>query len=80
LEEAREILLSGGQTLEREAMFHFNMGCYECQLGNLEEAKDWLRRAFSLDPKYRKVSREDPDLEPLRSWLVGKGPPVSPQS
>ena len=51
-------------------MFHFNIACYECQLGNLEAAKSRLERAFTLDAKYRRIGREDPDLRPLWDWLA----------
>jgi tetratricopeptide (TPR) repeat protein len=70
LERARELLLSGEPVLANEAMFHFNIACYECQLGNLNGAKQRLQRAFALDPKYRKMGREDPDLTALWSWLT----------
>jgi len=72
LEQAREILLTGSEVLQTDPMYYFNLGCYECQLGNLDEAKGWLQRAFSLDAKYRKISLTDADLEPLRDWLAGQ--------
>lgn len=45
----------------------YNLACYACQLGNLEEAKVWLERAFTLDPsmQLKRAAKEDPDLEPL---------------
>jgi tetratricopeptide (TPR) repeat protein len=70
LEQAKAVLLSGEAILAKEAMFHFNIACYECQLGCLEAAKKRLERAFALDDKYRKVGREDPDLEPLWGWIA----------
>ncbi len=69
LAPAKELLLSGEAVLAEDAMFHFNIACYECQLGNLEAAKSRLERAFTLDAKYRRIAREDPDLESLRDWL-----------
>lgn len=45
----------------------YNLACYECQLGRMEQAKLWLEKAFTLrDPKKIKLmALDDPDLEPL---------------
>ena len=45
----------------------FNLACYACQLGNLADARDWLRKAIELGDKKEIKARalEDPDLEPL---------------
>jgi len=72
LTQARDILLSGEHALKKEPMFFFNMGCYQCQLEDVESAKQWLLEAFALDGKYRKVAWDDPDLEALRPWLKAK--------
>ena len=47
------------------AVFHYNLACYECQLGNLEAAKERLALAFRLEPGFRVAALEDRDLEPL---------------
>ena len=46
----------------------YNLACYACQLGRLEEAKSWLARAIKLgDPTLvKKWAKNDPDLAPLR--------------
>ena len=31
-----------------EAILHYNLACYECQMGNLDESKTRLKRAFEL--------------------------------
>jgi hypothetical protein len=69
IEQAKAVLLSGESVLAKDAMFHFNIACYECQLGDLESAKVRLETAFALDAKYRRVGREDPDLQPLWGWI-----------
>jgi hypothetical protein len=51
------------------AIYQYNLACYECQLGNLAEAKTRLQRAFEAEPKYRLRSLEDEDLEPLWTSL-----------
>jgi len=43
----------------------FNLACYEAQIGSLDRAKAYLKRATEIDPKFRLMALEDPDLEPL---------------
>ena len=64
--EAKEILLAGPATLQKEPTFHYNLACYECALGNFEEARRYLERSFAMDKKFREFARTDPDLIPLR--------------
>jgi len=49
------------------ATLRYNLACYECQLGRLEQAKLWLEKAFQLgDAKAMKLAAlDDRDLEPL---------------
>ena len=35
-------------------------------LGNHQQAVDSVTKAISLEPKYRKTARRDPDLESVR--------------
>jgi hypothetical protein len=49
--------------------FHYNLACYESQLGNLEEAKARCRLRFKLDPDYRRVALADEDLQRLWAFL-----------
>ena len=45
----------------------YNLACYECQLGRLDQARAWLRKAFDLgDPaEMQAQALRDPDLQPL---------------
>jgi tetratricopeptide (TPR) repeat protein len=45
---------------------HYNAGCMHALLGNRKQAVAYVTRAISLDPKYRKVARRDPDLMSVR--------------
>ena len=65
--EARDNLLRVVERFPDDATMHYNLACYECQLGKLEEAKEWLAKAFKLgDAKKMKVAAlDDPDLQPL---------------
>ena len=65
IEDAKTILLDAVEKHPDEAMIRYNLACYECQLGELDAAKEYLDQAFSLEPKCRTIAREDSDLEAL---------------
>lgn len=48
-------------------LMRYNLACYSCQLGNLEEATRWLVGAgLKGDPKQiEQMAKDDPDLAPL---------------
>lgn len=66
-EEARDNLLRAVNRFPDDAIMRYNLACYECQLGRLEQAKNWLEKACKLgDPrKIKTMALEDPDLKPL---------------
>lgn len=64
--EARTLLLNGPETLRGEAIFHYNLACYECVLGNVELAREHLSRCLVLDKNFRNHAQTDPDLKALR--------------
>jgi len=65
---AKEILAAARQRFPSEVLIAYNLACYECQLGNLPQARDLLREAFKLgnSTELKNMSLQDPDLEPLR--------------
>jgi predicted Zn-dependent protease len=69
--QAREILLPAQTRFPEVWLIPYNLACYECQLGNQNEARTWLDKAFAIgDPKTIKMmALADPDLEPLRGAL-----------
>jgi len=67
--EARESLKDGPATLLEKAIYHYNLGCYDAVLGDIEEAQAHLRKAFELDSKFREYARTDPDLVSLKGLL-----------
>jgi tetratricopeptide (TPR) repeat protein len=71
IEGARIILVNAVERQPDVAIFHYNLACYACQLGNLDEAKARLKQAFELEPKYRITALEDEDLEAL--WIDKEG-------
>ncbi|PTY06531.1 hypothetical protein DB347_10815 [Opitutaceae bacterium EW11] len=72
VEEARDILLQAEQELgDACGLLHYNLSCYFCLLGDLEEAQRRLERACQLDSDWRGTALEDPDLEALKPQLLG---------
>lgn len=65
IEEAEGILLRAIEIHSSEAVIHFNLGCYVCQMGRIEDAKARVARAVELDREFRVAALDDPDLEPM---------------
>ncbi len=65
--EARDNLLRVVERFPISATIRYNLACYECQLGRLGQAKDWLEKAFELGhaKQMKLAALDDPDLEPL---------------
>lgn len=65
--EARKILLRALPKFPEQSLIPYNLACYECQLGNLKEAWQWLEKAFAADDtrQMKKMALDDPDLRPL---------------
>ena len=66
-QEAHDALKSVVEKFPGEQIMRYNLACYACQLGNLEEAMHWLKQALALAGKkdIRPLALEDPDLKPL---------------
>jgi Flp pilus assembly protein TadD len=64
--EAQEILLAGVRMIgDPSPLVEYNLACYACLLGELEEAKQLLANVYARDKSWRAVAREDPDLAAL---------------
>jgi tetratricopeptide (TPR) repeat protein len=68
---AKEILAAARRRFPGEVLIAYNLACYECQLGNLTEARVWLHEAFQLGnpAQLKQLSLSDPDLAPLRQEI-----------
>ena len=69
IKSAKAILLEAIQRHPNEPVIPYNLACYECQLGNLESAKQYLEQAIKMNPRFRAGALDDPDLEPLWNSL-----------
>ena len=67
--EAKQTLLDGPAKLLDEPVYYYNLGCYDAALGNLDQAKAYLRTSFRLDKSFRELAKSDPDLERIRDEL-----------
>ncbi len=76
--EAKEGLLAGPPKLRQQAIYFYNLACYEAQLGDLEAAQQLLMKCFKKDAHYREASLSDSDLGPL--WLLLKQQGLSPDA
>jgi predicted Zn-dependent protease len=72
-QEAHATLKSAVEKFPEEQIMRYNLACYACQMGSLEEAMGWLQQAMTLDSKrdIRRLALEDPDLEPLWGQIRG---------
>jgi Tfp pilus assembly protein PilF len=70
IESANDILRQAVEKFPEDALTSFNLGCYACQLGNIEQAKTRVGKAIELDTKFKLMALDDPDLEPL--WEIFK--------
>jgi tetratricopeptide (TPR) repeat protein len=65
IKAAKNILLNAESKFPNEALIKYNLACYFCQELDLQRAKDYLKRAFAIDPNWRLQALEDEDLKPL---------------
>lgn len=74
IKDAYEILRPVADRFPDAITIPFNLACYACRLGRLEESREWLRKAFQtaratveFDGYYQGLAIEETDLKPL--WL-----------
>jgi len=68
IDEARTVLLEAERHHgKHSAVLHYNLACYDALLGALASARARLERACRLDPGFKAVAQNDPDLQALRA-------------
>ena len=62
---SQSILLRAVEQHPEVAVVHYNLACYECQLGNMELAKGHLEMSFKIEKGLKLEALDETDLEPL---------------
>jgi predicted Zn-dependent protease len=66
-QEAWHSLLPAAKKFAKNPTVAYNLACYACQLGRLEEGRQWFQHALDCGDadKIRALASQDPDLKPL---------------
>jgi tetratricopeptide (TPR) repeat protein len=66
-QEARNQLLAVADKFSSVGTVAYNLACYACQLGNLEEARQWLAKAVKTvgREEIKRMALSDSDLQPM---------------
>jgi tetratricopeptide (TPR) repeat protein len=64
-EEAFKVLLAAPEWIRRTGILHYNLGCYEARLGDINTARRCIDAAIELNSAMKKNVRSDPDLAGL---------------
>ena len=66
-QEAWDNLIAVVDDFPKEPTMPYNLACYACQMGDLPEARRWLKKTLSLGRKKetRQMALQDHDLKPL---------------
>jgi Flp pilus assembly protein TadD len=70
IDKAQALLLQARKLHPDHAIIAFNLSCYACVTGHIEQAKTHLKHAIALDSKIRELALRDEDLQTLWSWIV----------
>lgn len=71
-QEAFDILLPALEKFPRVWNVPYNLACYCAQLGRLDEAKSWFKKAMAIDEHtVKREALDDPDLIPLWDSMSG---------
>lgn len=73
LAQAQEALKPAAGKFPKEPVIPFNLACYACQLGQLDEARGWVKRAMKAGGQepIKLMALADEDLQPLWPELAG---------
>jgi hypothetical protein len=59
--------LTGARLVPPSPLVDYNLACYACLLGELDEARRLLASVFAREKSWRAAAREDRDLAALYS-------------
>jgi Flp pilus assembly protein TadD len=73
LQQAWEALQPAFERFPKETLIPYNLACYACQLGQLDDSRRWLQRAFEAGEKDAviRLALQDEDLRPLWEEIRG---------
>lgn len=63
--DAVQVLLAAPEWIRKTGILHYNLACYEAQLGDLSTARQCIRAAIKMNSSFKKNARQDPDLQRL---------------
>ena len=69
VQEALAVLAQVANRFPTCAMILYNLACYAAVLGHLQVARNRLAEATKLEPAYRKMALNEPDLSALHDEL-----------
>lgn len=78
---AYETLRPAADKITDSITIFYNMACYACELGRVDEARKWLAKTFEMSESddcewglfYRNMAKEDLQLRPLWNEISGIG-------
>ena len=70
IDKAQALLLQAQKLHPNNGLIAFNLSCYACVTGQIEQAKTHLKHAIALDSRMRELALGDQDLQTLWSWLI----------
>jgi len=71
IHEARGVLWEAAQLHPAVDLIQYNLACYACVLGELDEARRLLAKAMGLSPGCREMAKRDEDLKALWGEMAG---------
>src|SRR5262249_22668509 len=69
IKAAKEILLNAEPKFPKEGIIKYNLPCYSCQTGDIETAKNYLKKAFEINSSWRLNALNGEDLKPMSDSL-----------
>jgi tetratricopeptide (TPR) repeat protein len=68
--QPRKFSSTQSRNFPKSPIIKYNLACYFCQMGDIQNAKDYLKKAFEIDLKWRMAALDDEDLKPLWDSLL----------
>jgi hypothetical protein len=62
---AMDVILSAPDWIRQTGILHYNLACYEAQLGDIKIARQCIDVAIHMNEAMRMSARKDPDLREL---------------